>query len=147
MTTLIDYLRAMLDRHPHLAYSYASTEAGLNINAIGDILNGKSMKPKPSTLKALADKWGEPGDYEMLFSLAGYAIPKTKSDLNHGQLDIINKLERENVSEAEMEALGEILTGAIKLIRASERKNESLVLGRASPQKRLSPPDKAKAPA
>ena len=147
MTTLVDYLRAMIDRHPHLAYSYASTEAGLNINAIGDIINGKSIKPKPSTLKALADRWGMAGDYEILFSLAGYGLPKTKSDLSPSQLDIINKLERENISEAEMEALGEILTGAIKLIRSIENKNESVVMGRASPVRRLNPPDKAKAPA
>jgi hypothetical protein len=125
----------MIDKHPHIAYSYASTEAGLNINAIGDIINGKSMRPKPATLKALADRWGEPGDYEMLFSLAGYAVPKTKNDLTPNQLALINRLEQERVSEAEIEALGDMLTGAIKLIRVRD-KNEGLVLGRASPPKK-----------
>lgn len=58
-----------------LAMSKMSTEAGLSINAVQQIVSGKVKKPDPDTIKALTDRWGTPEDYRELMRLAGHPLP------------------------------------------------------------------------
>lgn len=71
-----DYIRSMVARHPGLNNRQASLRAGLNENAIQQILSLDRTQPSPITLKKLADTWGTSQDYRTLMRLSGYDIPE-----------------------------------------------------------------------
>ena len=62
ITTIGKYILDMLSRHPGLSMRQASVKAGLNMNAIQQIVNSDIL-PRPNTIKSLADTWGTPEDY------------------------------------------------------------------------------------
>jgi hypothetical protein len=74
-TTIADYIKEILDRHPGLSMRKASLQAGLNENEVQQIIKGDRPTPRPDTLKAITDTWGTLGDYIELMRLAGYEIP------------------------------------------------------------------------
>jgi hypothetical protein len=74
MTTseLGKYLQQLIKRHPRLSMRQASIKAGLNENAVQQIITGHNVRPRPATLKAITDTWGTPKDYFELLRLAGH---------------------------------------------------------------------------
>lgn len=73
--TLGDYVLSIMQRHPDLSMRQASIDAGLNENAVQQIVNGNRPRPRHDTLKAIADKWGDEHDYYEMCRLAGYPTP------------------------------------------------------------------------
>lgn len=74
-TPLGEHVLSIIRRHPGLSMRRASIEAGLNENAIQQIIKGIRSNPLPDTLKAIADTWGTPQDYYEMMRLAGYDTP------------------------------------------------------------------------
>jgi len=62
----------MIDKHPGLSYRQASEDAGLSNSVVNQIINGTIIKPKPSTLRRLASKWGSEEDFLTMMALAGH---------------------------------------------------------------------------
>ncbi len=77
MSGLGEYIDDMRKRHRLgqriLSKSQMAREAGLNINAVQQLIAGK-MGASPTTLKALADVWGTDEDYPELMRLAGHPV-------------------------------------------------------------------------
>jgi hypothetical protein len=70
-----DYVWAVIQSHTGLSMRQASIEAGLNENAIQQIVSGDRPHPRHDTLKAIADKWGTEHDYYEMCRLSGYPTP------------------------------------------------------------------------
>jgi transcriptional regulator with XRE-family HTH domain len=119
---LSDYLRIILDRHPGLSDRQAAVQAGLANNAVTQIVNRAILRPRPSTLEALAETWGTPEDYRELMRLAGYRVPETLdlSNLSPAKRQIITLLSSERISDAVAAA---IAAGLKKLIE--QEKNDT----------------------
>lgn len=75
MNSLGEYILAIIERHPGLSLRQASIRAGLNENAIQQIVKGARPRPRPGDLKLIADAWGTPQDYYEMMRLAGYEVP------------------------------------------------------------------------
>lgn len=70
-----EYLEQMRLRHrPTPSMRKMSLEAGLGSSHARMIIK-EGRGASPQTLKALSDRWGEPGDYERLLKLAGHPMP------------------------------------------------------------------------
>jgi transcriptional regulator with XRE-family HTH domain len=75
MNPLREYVLEIMKRHPGLSLRQASIRAGLNENAIQQIVSGARPRPRPGDLKLIADAWGTPQDYYEMMRLAGYEVP------------------------------------------------------------------------
>jgi transcriptional regulator with XRE-family HTH domain len=74
-TSLADYVQQIVSRHPGLSMRQAASQAGLDKNAVQQIVAGSRRRPRPSTLRAIADAWGTEQDYYEMLRLAGYHVP------------------------------------------------------------------------
>lgn len=92
--SLAQYITEMLNRHPGVSMRQFSLQAGLNENAVQQILKATHFVPKPQTIQALTDTWGTPEDYITLMKLAGHTIPATLTvdELSQAKQRAINLL-------------------------------------------------------
>ncbi len=73
MSELGDYVDRMRQRHPRLSMRRMALEAGIGENRVRDIIK-TDRGARPSTLKALADRWGSDEDYCEMMRLAGHPL-------------------------------------------------------------------------
>ena len=101
MTALQEYLKQMLERHPGVSMRQASLLAGLNENALQQILKSTHFTPRPDTLKALTDKWGTVEDYIVLMRLAGFEMPETVDieELSAAKKRVVELLSKDEVPD------------------------------------------------
>lgn len=74
MSELAEYVESMLARHERLSYRRAAIEAGISESLVHKIITG-NRRPRLSTLRKLADRWGSSEDYVKMAELAGYDLP------------------------------------------------------------------------
>ena len=72
--TLADYIEEIRERHPRLSQRQMALKAGLSESLLTSIIN-REAGARPSTLKAIADRWGTPEDYVTMLKLAGHPLP------------------------------------------------------------------------
>jgi hypothetical protein len=97
---LADYVEMMVARHPRLSHRQASVEAGLANNAITLIVNRQVIRPRPDTLRKLAEKWGTDEDFYLMMSLAGHLRSASKKSTKTGQGDEMSAWEAERIIAA-----------------------------------------------
>lgn len=119
--TVGEYIVAMLKRHPGLSMRQASIKAGLNTNAIQQIINSK-ITPRPNTIKALADMWGTPEDYVAMMRLSGYEVPDTVdiAGLSSVKRHAIDLLSRDTVPD---QVAAFIAAGLEQIVRSEGKEN------------------------
>ncbi len=109
-----------MDRHPGLSDRQASIEAGLANNAVTQIVNRAILKPRPTTLEALARTWGTPEDYRQMMLLAGYKVYDRPElvGLSGPKRRVVELLASDLVSDR---AAAAIAAGLTKLIEEGRR--------------------------
>lgn len=124
ITTVGEYIVEMLKRHPGLSMRKASIKAGLNTNAIQQIINAK-LTPRPNTIKALADMWGTLEDYVAMMRLAGYEVPDTVdiAGLSSVKQHAINLLSRDTVPD---QVAAFIAAGLEQIVRSEGKEEDSV---------------------
>lgn len=70
-----EYIERIREKHPRLSMRKMALEAGLNGNAVQQIVSGRTGA-SPAVLKAISDRWGTDDDYRELMRLAGHPLPE-----------------------------------------------------------------------
>ncbi|NIO38768.1 MAG: hypothetical protein GTO41_00335 [Burkholderiales bacterium] len=79
-----------------LSMSQMSQDAGLSINAIQQIITGRTGA-SPTTLKQICDKWGNDDDFRRLMVLAGHPLPDDGWDELRDIFDDLPPEQREQI--------------------------------------------------